>query len=190
MNNILVHGFNTSDPQETVGKLQAYLEQSFLFNYGWFGLMSVLLYNKREAKKLKSIIDSDQDNVVYAHSNGCAIAVEAARQGAKIKTLICINPALKCNTVFPGTIERVLVIHTKHDRPTKAASFFDKIPLIQLIVPNAWGAMGAKGHSIDDKRVTNWNLSALLKGHSEFFEKENLNFLMPDLKKWISGRFN
>jgi len=185
--NILVHGFNVKDPEKTVGKLKPYVKDPIMFEYGWFGLISVLLYNKREAGKLKVLLDRNQGNsksVVYAHSNGCAIAVEAARQGAKIDSLICINPALKCDTEFPDSIKTVLVIHTEHDRPTKAARFFDKIPFVQIIVPNAWGAMGAKGYTGTDNKVRNWNLSEWLKGHSDFFKKHNLDMFMDQLNKW------
>lgn len=179
--NMLIHGFNVHDPSETTGKLQKYLDKSFMFNYGWFELISVLLYNKREAKRLKSLIDDYEEINVYAHSNGCAISVEAARQGAKIKTLICINPALKCETKFPNSISKIIVIHTKHDKPTRAARFFDKVPFVQLLIPNSWGAMGAKGYIGNDKRVTNYNLSDILDGHSDFFDDNNLDFFMPEL---------
>lgn len=183
--NTLIHGFNVHDPEKSIGKLQSFLDKSFMFEYGWFGLISVLLYNKREAKKLKKLLSANNENTVFAHSNGCAIAVESARKGAKIKTLICINPALKCNTKFPQSIERIIVIHTKHDKPTKAARFFDKVPFIQLIIPNAWGAMGARGSSLDDSRVKNWDLSFRLTGHSDFFENDNLKWIMPRLKEMI-----
>ena len=182
---ILVHGFNVKDPKETIGKLTPFIKAPFVFNYGWFGLISVLLYNKKEAKKLKEIVDKNIGGRVYAHSNGSAIAVLSAKFGAKINTLVCINPALKCSTVFPESIERIIVIHTRHDRPTKTARFFDKVPLLQLLVPNAWGAMGADGYKGNDKRVYNWNLSHRLEGHSDFFSDDKVELLMIDLEKLI-----
>lgn len=186
--NFLIHGFNVHDPERSVGKLKKYLDNHFMFEYGWRELISVMLLNKRDAKELKLIIEACNDKaVIFAHSNGCAIAVESAKQGANIDTLVCINPALKCNTVFPDTIKRIIVIHTKHDKATKAARFFDKIPFIQIFIPNAWGAMGAKGHKVIDKRVKNWDLSARLDGHSDFFEDDNLEWHMPELKKWIDS---
>ena len=170
--NILVHGFNVKNPMKTVGKLKGFVKNTYLFDYGWFGLMSVLMYNKREAKRLKKIIDKDCGSNVIAHSNGCAIAVEAARRGAKIETLICIAPALKVDTVFPKSINKIVVVHSKGDKPTKAASFFDRIPIIQLLIPNAWGAMGAKGSVIDDDRVSNVDVSNL--GHSDLFRNKSI----------------
>lgn len=189
----LIHGFNVKDPEESTGKLKPYLKDAIMYNYGW-RLFSVVWHNKEDARILKDNLNNalgvNDERIVFAHSNGAAIAVEAAKQGAKITTLICINPALKCKTKFPDSIDRIIVIHTKHDKPTKAARFFDKVPLIQLFVPNAWGAMGAKGYKGKDKRVKNWDLSSSLKGHSDFFDKDNLDYYMPQLNKLISGKFS
>jgi pimeloyl-ACP methyl ester carboxylesterase len=184
--NTLIHGFNVQEPEESTGKLQPYLDDSFMFNYGW-RIFSILWHNKIDAKVLKESFELNQNNVIFAHSNGCAIAVEAARQGLNIKTLICINPALKCKTKFPDSIERIIVIHTRHDKPTRAARFFDKVPLIQILIPNSWGAMGAKGYIGNDKRVRNWNLSEYVKTHSDFFDDVNLKRLMPQLNDWIAS---
>ena len=182
--NILVHGFNVKDPESSIGKLQKHLENSVMFNYGW-RLFSVLWHNRKDAKKLKKLLGKNLNSSVWAHSNGCAIAVEAARRGGSIKSLICINPALKKDTIFPSSIERIIVIHTNHDVPTKAAAFFDKVPLLQLLVPNAWGKMGAKGATSLDDRVVNVDLSEKLKGHSDFFGDSNLKLLMPHIQSLI-----
>ena len=175
--NVLVHGFNTSNPENTVGKLDKYLTPATIFDYGWFGLLSVIFRNKKEAERLKGILNPN--DVVWAHSNGAAISVEAAKQGAIFDTLVCINPALKVDTVFPKTIRRIIVIHTEHDKPTRAAAFFDKVPFVQLIVPNAWGKMGAKGAKLLDERVYNMDWSNQLKGHSDFFDDDNLKSILP-----------
>lgn len=182
--NVLIHGYNVHDPMTTVGRLQKRLPNTYLFAYGWFGLTSVLLYNKREAKRLKVFLDENPRSVVYAHSNGCAIAVLAAELGAKIQTLVCINPALKVDYKFPDTIKNVCVVHTSHDKPTKVARFLDKVPFIQLLVPNAWGAMGSDG--AEDKRVKNFDFTQYLDGHSAFFEYRNMDKCLPIIREWIS----
>ena len=186
---IIIHGFNVRNPDKTVGRLRAFLDPYFMFEYGWFGLLSVMLYNKREAKKLKGLIDAyiakGEDVTIYAHSNGCAISVLAASMGANIKNLVCINPALKVKTDFPESIGKVVVVHTKHDTPTRAARFFDNIPFIGLLIPNAWGAMGAKGSSATDKRVHNLDLSDSLNGHSDFFRMDKLQRFMPKIKQLL-----
>lgn len=176
--NFLIHGINVTNSKDSVGKLTPYLENTYLFNYGW-RLFSVLWHNRKDAKRLKKLLGKNLNSNVWAHSNGCAISVEAARRGAVIKNLICINPALKRNTVFPNSIERVVIIHTKNDIPTKMASICDKIPFLQILVPNAWGAMGREGSKTVDPRVVNMDFTEVLEGHSDFFEYSNLKIIMP-----------
>lgn len=183
--NVLIHGYNVSDPMTTVGRLQKRLSNTYLFVYGWFGLTSVLLYNERESKRLKKFLEQNPTSTVYAHSNGCAIAVLAAELGAKIPKLVCINPALKTNYVFPDTIEHVCVVHTKHDRPTKVARFLDKIPFVQLLVPNAWGAMGSDG--AEDARAKNFDFTDFLDGHSAFFKYKNMDKCLPKIRQWLAS---
>lgn len=184
----LVHGFNVKDPQNTVGKLKKYLPDAIMFNYGW-RFFSVLWHNKKDAKVLKNnlnnVLGENDERIVYAHSNGAAISVDAARQGARITTLVLINPALKVNTNFPSSIDNIIIIYTKHDKATAQARFWDKVPLVQLIIPNAWGAMGTDGYKGDDCRVTNMNLSEYLKDHSDFFSDKNLDKLMPMVMKCV-----
>ena len=182
---ILIHGFNVSDPNELIGKITRHLKDSIMFTYGW-RILSVLWHNKKDAKSLKKLIKKTSGGItVIGHSNGCAITNIAAKKGAKIDLFICINPALKCKTIFPASIKNILVIHTKHDVATRLARFFDKVPFIQLIIPNSWGAMGAKGYKGIDSRVVNWDMSDLLEGHSDFAIDENLDVLMPMINEHI-----
>lgn len=185
---IAIHGFNVKDPGKSTGKLKHYINNLYMFNYGWIGLLGVLFKNKSIAKRLKRLIDSSshKSNVVYAHSNGSAIAVKAARMGAKIDTLVCINPALNVKTKFPETIGRILVISTRHDKATEYARFFDSIPFIEIFIADEWGAMGSRGYTGNDDRVTNWRLHDDLDGHSDFLTHDDLEEYMPHLKQWVS----
>lgn len=179
---ILVHGYNVSDGGEkTVQKLQKYFyelsrQTTFNWNYGHFNLMNVIFKNKKVAKRIKDYVSNvKKGKSCYAvgHSNGCAILVNSARQGARFDKLLLINPALKVDTVFPENIGEIIVVHTKHDVPTNVAKILDKIPFLCLAIPNAWGAMGKNGYKGKDKRVTNLNMSKVLKGHSDVFESKN-----------------
>lgn len=181
---VLIHGFNERNPKESVGKLRDYLIDTFMFNYGW-RFFSVLWHNRIDAKKLKRYLNSNLYSDVWAHSNGAAIAVEAARQGAKIKTLIIINGALKCNTDFPNSIEKIIIVYTRHDIPTRAARFFNMVPIIGWFIPNAWGAMGAKGSSIKSSRIINLDCTNELGEHSDFFDDENLKVLVSKIKTML-----
>lgn len=185
--NIGIHGFNEDEPKETVGKLANDLEAFILFNYGWRGLIGVIFTNKRHATELYEFSKTIDIPDVYAHSNGAAIAVEAARQGMGIKNLVLINPALKRNTVFPDTIERVIVIYTKHDVPTKAAQIADKIPVLCWFVCNAWGAMGREGALTSDPKVVNFNASYWLKEHSDFFEDSKRKIILKEIEPYMAA---
>lgn len=179
----LLHGFRTGDKgKDTVEIMRPALRSIskgslISWPYGWLGLIGAILKNKEIAKSIVDIqsVEMKMNNIfAVAHSNGCAIIVEAAKQGANFDKVLLINPALKVNTKFPDTIGEVIVVHTKHDKPTKAASIADKIPLLCLFIPNAWGAMGRNGYKGKDLRVTNIDLSSALDGHSDAFEPKNI----------------
>ena len=170
----LLHGFNVMDKgADTVEKLRPYIKEEVIsFPYGWH-LLSILWHNKKVAKDLCAHTRNMTllgDVYAVGHSNGCAIIVEAARRGALLDSILLINPALHVNTVFPDSLRRIVVVYTKHDAPTRAARFFNKIPFLRKLVPEAWGAMGAEGYKGKDPRVLNMNMSGVLKGHSDLFE--------------------
>jgi len=190
----LVHGFNVKDDgEDTIARLMPYLQcninhMCFKFLYGWLGLVGVLIKNKNIAKNLAAQVSADGSIHITAvgHSNGCAIIIESARQGAIYDTVVLINPALKTKTVFPPSIKEIWVIHTKYDKATKAARFFNRIPFIGWFVPNAWGAMGTQGYcGEDDVRVINIDGSKDLKSHSDIFEYNNLKKYGPAIKRYL-----
>lgn len=187
MKTYLLHGFNVTDGgADTVERLRPFLRENpnstlvKSWKYGWFGLLSVLFKNKLVAKKLKAAHEQVfPAGLCYAvgHSNGCAILLLAAQLGMSFKTLLLINPALNVDTVFPPNIEQVIVVHTEDDVPTRVARWFDRIPFIGLVIPNAWGAMGAYGYEGSDPRVMNIDLTGVLKGHSDLFEEKNAFYM-------------
>lgn len=183
----LLHGFNVTDGgADTVEKLRPFLrehpKQTLVksWKYGWFGLVSVLFKNAKVAKHLNEAHEQVYPYVpsyAVGHSNGCAILLRAANMGMEFKTLLLINPALNVDTKFPANIGQVIVVHTEDDVPTRVARWFDRIPFIGLIIPNAWGAMGAYGYEGSDPRVMNIDLTGVLKGHSDLFEPKNAFFM-------------
>ena len=184
----LVHGFNVMDKGAgSVKKLMPFLKRGTAgkvinYPYGWFGLISVLFRNKTVARNLAEKIHAENrrahyknENFIVGHSNGCAIIVEAMKLNVHFKNVILINPALKVDTVFPSKADHITVIYTSKDLPTKTARFLDKVPLFSLIIPNAWGAMGAKGFRGNDDRVQNIDMSDYLDGHSDIFSDYKVN---------------
>lgn len=182
----LVHGYNVKDGGEaTIDQLLPALDKAPCFpieyDYGYTGMMDILKHNKDYASELRDIsINFEDEQFAIGHSNGCAIIVEAARQGAEFKRVLLINPALQVDTKFPDTIGEVLVVHTKHDVPTRAARWGNRIPFLRWFVPPAWGAMGAKGGT---HAHYNYNLSEFIFGHSAVFNSTN----MPLWDKFLVG---
>ena len=174
----LVHGFNVSDGgAATIDNVEPYLRSADFnpvhFDYGHLGLLGVVLFNKNLAQTLKSQIKVD--DCVIAHSNGAAIAVRAAEQGAFIDTLILINPALKSDYQFPKSIRKVVVYWTKHDKPVKISRLVRWATLGLCY----WGAMGATGYTgPKDKRVINFDMSRKVDGHSVALQPKQL-------KQWL-----
>ena len=144
----LVHGIHSEDRgASTVVRVAPYLSQhSVIVNaaYGYIGPVGAIFKNRKIARRLMlaSSRNNCEGNHAVGHSNGCAIIVEALRQGAKFKSILLINPALKANTVFPSGDYTITVIHTKHDRAVRAARFFDAIPFLGTAISltkKSWG---------------------------------------------------
>lgn len=176
----LVHGIKTTDNgADTVEQTVEYISpHSCIVNhcYGFLGPLGAVWRNKGIARRLMRNANclTTEHNFAIGHSNGCAIIVNAMRQGAQFKRIVLVNPALKVNTVFPPGDYEVLVIHTRHDIPTKAARLLDGLPVIGWFIPDTWGAMGALGYAGTDPRVRNEDMSIILKGHSDIFEEHNM----------------
>ena len=183
----LLHGFNVKDRgHDTTSRIVPFLKKVVdsgdIINqsYGYFNLWDVLWKNKKVAKKLTRRVEAFNHGskvMAVGHSNGCAIINAAAKMGAHFDTVLLINPALNVNTKFPPTIGKIIVLHTKHDKAVRAARFFDAIPFVEWLVPDSWGAMGAKGATRRDRRVININTK--VDGHSSIFSKSNLSKFGP-----------
>lgn len=186
---ILAHGIFTEDSSKTVGKIKKYKKDAISFNYGYVSVIGALFKNNSIAKNLARLIHSINGPVtIYAHSNGNAVSVIAAdKYNAKIENLICIAPALNRNLVFPPSIKNILVLSTKKDKATKAARFFDSIPLIGWLVPDIWGSMGTDNYTGNDKRVTKVFLGDFIDGHSDYFSDEDLPKVMLIIDSWLDS---
>ncbi|AIY65184.1 alpha/beta hydrolase [Pseudoalteromonas piratica] len=169
-----VHGFNVEDGgAATIDNTSQYILQAGFapidFDYGHLGLVGVVLFNHNLGQALKSQLKPG--DCVVAHSNGAAIAVRAAELGAQIDTLILINPALKSDYVFPKNIRKIVVYWTKHDKPVKISRAVRWLTIGMC----KWGAMGATGYTgRKDDRVTNFDMSNIIFGHSEALQPEQL----------------
>jgi len=182
---VLIHGILVSDPDDSIGKLKPYVKNARSFNYGYIGVLGALWRNKSIAKNLAGLLHGNK-NTVYAHSNGNAISVIAAKKySAKIENFICIAAALNRDIIFPESIKNILVLSTKKDKATKAARFFDSVPVIGWFIPDIWGSMGTDNYTGNDKRVTKIYLGDLIDDHSDYFSEENLPIVMNIIDTWL-----
>jgi hypothetical protein len=181
MNNVLlVHGSHIRDCGETtIDKLKPHLSMFDILeaDYGMLSVFGSLIFNDNVAELIRGM--TPNNTIGIGHSNGCNILVEACNKGARIKTLILINPALSSTTIFPKQIKNIYVFHNKYDYRGSTAKLFSK----------SWGDMCRIGYYGDDKRVTNYETFALFyaKGHTDIFNKsESLvefmerNDILPD----------
>lgn len=185
---ILVHGFNVSKPERTVGKLEPFFKaQGFdveLFRYGHIGLWGVRKRNKALARKLAQKVNAAKAKgytvYVVSHSNGTTIThIASVRYKAQVDVAICINPALK-KTLNPcPTAELVHVYHNEKDVPVRLAKWLRRLtPLSRRARP--WGEMGREGYQGDNMRV--WNFDTLndfeipASGHSGVFKEPEINY--------------
>lgn len=175
---ILLHGFNVRDEGErTVGRLAPYFERSGFAvkrpRYGWRGLLGVRLLNETFATIIADM--AEPGDIVVGHSNGCAIAAQAADIGAPFGQMVLINPALDSDRRFPRHVGRIHVWHSPSDSP---------VSLAKLLPWHAWGDMGAVGYRGPyDPRVTSYNkengYEVSSGGHSDVFSAEKIKFFAP-----------
>lgn len=183
---ILLHGFNVSDEgAHTVGRLAPYFEAAGFEvkrpRYGWCGLLGVRFMNRRFARLIADL--AEPGDVVVGHSNGCAIAADAADIGAPISQLVLINPALDADRRFAPQVQRVHVWHSPSDGPVTFAKF---LPW------HAWGDMGAVGYRGPfDPRVSSYNkengYQVSSSAHSDVFEPGKLEFFAPRIVAAVTG---
>ena len=136
----LLHGFNVKDGgAATTGSLREGLEAAGHtvkeLRYGWMGRIRVRLCNKSLARALADLVE--EDSILIAHSNGCAIAYWACLFGAKFDKVFLLNPALDAEKEIPN-IRKVHVFHALSDPWTRLARW---IPF------SVWGRQGAVGYT-------------------------------------------
>ena len=181
----LIHGFNVTDGGKgTTGSLKNGLENAGHtvreIKYGWMGRIRVRLCNNGLAKALADM--AEEDSIVVAHSNGCAIAYKAALYGAPFKQVFLINPALDADKEVPN-VRKVHVFHALSDPWARLAKW---IPY------SIWGNQGQVGFTGEAeegkyKQTELDSLAGKAVGHSGIFG----NWLLrAKLLKIITGEIN
>ena len=178
----ILHGFNVDDggKDTTDTLIPRFQNDGFKVkqhDYGYLWIFGVLFRNDNIAREVAKHIKPGDYGV--GHSNGCAILVKAAQEGAPFEKLFLINPALENDVEFPAHIKEIHVFHNKYDKPVKAAKWLRR--LLPWHRDFLWGEMGNTGYQGDDERVFNHDqITWGVKGHSTVFKH----------KKYIAAQFN
>ena len=186
---ILIHGFNVSKPELTVGKLRPFLEyhgyKVVMFRYGHTNLLQVRFRNKPIAKKLAVLVAQHKllgrDVHVFCHSNGGTITrLATTKFKAAIDAAICINPALKRDLSPAPSAKFVHVYYNDNDKAVKLGKWLRWLtPFARAARP--WGEMGRHGYNGKDLNVTNFDtendfFECKARGHSGVFKEPTINF--------------
>ena len=177
---VLVHGFNVRDGgSETVDRLADYLEEaghqveSDQADYGFFSLWMVRF---RKHSAVLRIAEAIQDaDAVVSHSNGANYAHKALklvqhndRQYLEVR----LSPALNRSTAAAPGVTQCTVFHTLTDFWVWLSGFLPWHP---------WGRQGQRGYKGPDDRMRNWNMSDIVRGHSDYFTDENVKYISSEV---------
>ena len=189
---ITLHGFNVRDKgKDSTDKLGIRLSQKGVkwiqMDYRWVFLLGAKYLNSSLSKRLDKTVAEEKEKgvsevIVIGHSNGCAIAMRQMLHGSTVADkYILINPALKRDLVerIPGDVKKIVCYHSRHDYPTQAAKWASKIPVVNFLIPELWGAAGAWGLDSDDLRVKNIEENRIFGDnyvlHSDVFADETID---------------
>lgn len=200
---ILVHGYNVTNPERTVGKFRGPMEETGAvvegFTYGFVPFTwQITRRNPMLAKKLgdrvKHWLDKGFSVNLVAHSNGATICYLAGRHhGATFDKVMYIHPALRKDANPCESANKIYVIHNDGDKAVMAGRFLGRIVGFFSRKPKRarpWGKMGKDGYQGKfDKRVVNIDtdngekFSPTAWGHSDEFKNGKAAYFMPRLTR-------
>ncbi|MEQ8409113.1 MAG: hypothetical protein RKH07_12640 [Gammaproteobacteria bacterium] len=201
---ILIHGYNVSDPRQTVGKIRPYLEDLGVlvenYTYGYWPLpIQVSRRNDQFAAEVAERCQywKSKGFTVYlvGHSNGCVIARTAClTYGAPVDRILAIHPALKRHLSICGLAERIIVVHNQGDLAVVAGGLLGR--LTALFMPKwesarPWGEMGQDGYQGPSSNHINIDsasrdYSVKCWGHSDEFSEKKKQYWLTILTKALT----
>lgn len=149
----LVHGFNVWDGGEaSLGDWDSALHtaghNTWLIDYGWTGLLRVRLENMNVVDSLERY----RPDVIIGHSNGAAIAWQYAQTGAPLAGVVCVQPALNTETVWPANVGRIVCLYNGDDWAVLAGKVWRLLNPVSWFRRHPWGAAGRYGFERADRR--------------------------------------
>ena len=177
---VLIHGFNVKDGgASTVDRLAPYLIKAGHFcdmdeaDYGWIGLLGVRLRKHAAVRRIAHAIETA--DVIISHSNGANYETKALKLHQRHKPryqIIRLSPALNSKEPVPTNVDRGTVFFSRSDFWVWLSGFLPAHP---------WGRQGQHGYTGTDTRIDNRDFSDLIKGHSDWFSDENIEFIAKEI---------
>jgi len=177
---VLIHGFNVKDGgQRTVDRLTPYLEAAGHTvdkdeaDYGYYNLFQVR-FRKHKAVARIALALKNADAVI-SHSNGSNYEAKALRlleKRDKQYKIVRLSPALNAKQSIPENVSKGWVYFTRSDKWVWLSGF---------LLFHSWGRQGQKGYLGDDRRIQNRDCSDLIKGHSDWFNGENIELIADEV---------
>lgn len=193
-----LHGFNVRDGGDgSIDKLAPWFSlrgfKVVEHEYGWVGPLRLRRRNSKAIREaLPSILPGD---VLIAHSNGSLICWELVEAGAPVSAVICIQPALRRDTIWRSDVE-VLCLHNDKDWIVSMGRMWGRFASVANPFRNrhGWGAAGRHGFTTPQPNVENWDTDTgpvPAQGHSGIFRTAPLLHWAPKICDWaqdaISG---
>jgi pimeloyl-ACP methyl ester carboxylesterase len=166
---ILIHGIHTEGVSLVEGMIPYLSEWTVKYpDYGYILGLETRIVNPIIVGALQAFVDPD--DILIGHSNGCAIAYDLMRSGAKVAGAIFINAALENNIARPAGCPWIHVYYNPGDQITEAAQIAARLGITDPV----WGEMGHTGYIGTDKFIPSTNCGATpplpaVVGHSDFF---------------------
>jgi hypothetical protein len=183
----LIHGIHTQGPSlpERLAPFFAPTEVKYP-DYGWILGLQTKMINPIIVGTLLPYIGPD--DVIVAHSNGCAIAYDLMLMGIKIKGAVFINAALEQDIKRQSGVGWIDVYFNQGDDITEAARVAERFGLVDKV----WGEMGHAGYKGTDPLITNIDCGKtkdmpVVCGHSDLASVVNLPKWGPFVAKRIAS---
>lgn len=168
-----VHGIRVSDggQRSLAPVLDCFEKKGYdvdLLDYGRVGVLTNRFRLNSSVKELKKL----EPDVTIAHSNGNVIVYHACRDGMKLNTHVAYQPAMRRDTVWPASIDRIVTLYNKGDWAVRFGRAWTWTNPVSWFYPHDWGSAGAHGFNGKDERMTQIDVAQYKKNGSFLHEKQ------------------
>jgi hypothetical protein len=177
----LIHGFNVFDKgRGSINKLRPFLEGAGYdvktHSYGWVFLLRLRFVNDQFVEKLLEDNTVAEGDIIICHSNGALITWRLMEKGIQPSKVLCIQPALRRDTLWNNPETEVYCFYNKKDYIVELGRLWGRF--VSVVNPfknrHGWGSAGRHGFS-SLKNIYNINTGdkdglCHAEGHGGFFD--------------------